>query len=79
MTTLPANVQAIATAAKLSLLEVTPQAGGYYLAEYDICDLARVATWITYRERLAKAGGMMTQFGVNLEKDVIQIYFQVSA
>lgn len=77
MTTIPANVKSVADAAKLSLLEITPQSEGCYLAEYDICDLARMATWVTYRERLAKAGGMMTRIGVNLEDSVIEICFQV--
>lgn len=79
MTTIPPNIQDIAAAAKLSLLEVTPQDDGYWLAEYDICDLARLAAWTTYRERLARAGGTMAQFGVNLEQDVIQIRFLVAS
>lgn len=69
--------QEIATAAKLSLLEVTPQSEGSYLAEYDICDLARMATWVTYQDRIKKAGGRMTRLGVNLETNTIELHFRV--
>ncbi len=77
MTTIPPNIHTIAAAAKLSLLDVTPQPGGYWLAEYDICDLTRLNAWTTYRERLAKAGGTLAAFGVNLERSVIEIRFAV--